>query len=132
MVLVDVELFTGVQTENSFVITLKDPITNADLTDGKIFFALSVKASKTGSTDAFTSVVIGIEVEDCVTNPDLMIFESNMYSGTINLPSDPVIVGTIKLTDTTFTSDVVLSLEGGMFSQIPGEYKLIIGFIFCS
>lgn len=109
----DVSFFTATKVDNSYVITLGTPIVNGDLEPGKNHFELIVKATKSGSDDAFTVVIIAIEDLECAT--DILIFEEIIYSGTVDLPNNPVFPQVIKLTDATYSEDVVITLEGSMF-----------------
>lgn len=72
-----------------------------------------VKATKSGSDDAFAVVIIAIEDLECAT--DILIFEEIIYSGTIDLPNNPEFPQVIKLTDATYSEDVIITIEGSMF-----------------
>lgn len=77
-----------------------------------------VRATKSGSDDAVTVVIIAIEDLECST--DILIFEEIIYSGTIDLPNEPVFTNVIKLTDATYTEDVVITLEGSDVDYFNG------------
>lgn len=115
-VIVDKDLFVSVvnEAENGIDLNLIPTITPEQL-EGKQHFELTIKASKPtddSTIDGFTAVVIMIEAEEC-TEESLLLFEESLYTGTITLPNDPIITSVIKLTDATYSTDVILSLEGG-------------------
>lgn len=117
MFIVDKDLFTYAsnEAENGIDLTLIPTITPEQLA-GKQHLEVTIKASiptDPTTTDGFTAVVIMIESEECTADSSLL-FEQSLYTGSIILPNNPIITSVIKLTDATFTSDVVLSLEGGM------------------
>lgn len=93
---------------------------NGDLEPGKNHFELLVKATKTSSDDAFTVVVITINDLECAT--DILIFEEIIYSGTVELPNNPVFPQVIKLTDESYSDDVVITLEGSMLTIMESFY----------
>lgn len=114
--IVDKDLFVFFlnEVENGIDLSLIPTITPEQLA-GKQHFELTIKASKptdVATIDGFTAVVIMIESEEC-TEDSLLLFEESLYTGSITLPNNPIIASVIKLTDATFTADVVLSLEGG-------------------
>lgn len=110
----DLFVFALNEAENGIDLSLIPTITPEQLAD-KQHFELTIKASKPtddATIDGFTAVVIMIESEEC-TEESLLSFEESLYTGSITLPSNPTIASVIKLTDATFSSDVILSLEGG-------------------
>lgn len=112
----DKDLFQFVlnEAENGIDLNLITTITPEQLAD-KQHFELTITASKPtddSTIDGFTAVVIIIEADEC-TEDSLLSFEESIYTGTITLPNDPIITSVIKLTETTYSTDVVLSLEGG-------------------
>lgn len=61
------------------------------------------------------NTIIIIEIE-----PDVEIvleFEQVLYTGDFKLPN-VLTIGTIKLTDATYSNEVVFTLEGGMYNYL--------------
>lgn len=120
MFIVDMALFQFVlnEAQNGIDLSLIPTITPEQLAD-KQHFELTIKASKPtddATIDGFTAVVIMIESEECTTD-SLLLFMETLYTGSIILPNNPILSSVIQLTAATFTSDVVLSLEGGMYIE---------------
>lgn len=110
----DVAYFDGVQTGNSLVISLKDPLTIEEVV-GKLYFDLSVKATKSGYFNGNAAVFIEITNGECISETNMLIFEENIYTGTFTLPDVLYIPSAIKLTDATYSDGVVFTLEGSKF-----------------
>lgn len=101
---------------NQYSIQLSSDFTSA-AKDNKAFFQIEMVA--TSSTGQFGHTVIIIDIE-----PDVEItleFEQVLYTGDFKLPND-LNIGTIKLTDDSYSDGVVFTLEGGKFSKIS-DYK---------
>lgn len=110
----DLFVFVLNEAENGIDLSLIPTITPEQIA-GKQHFELTIKASKPtddATIDGFTAVVIMIESDEC-TEESLLSFEESLYTGSIILPNDPIITSVIKLTDATYSTDVVLTLEGG-------------------
>lgn len=110
----DVDYFNGVQTDNSLAITLKDPLTVEDVL-GKLYFDLSVKATKSGYFNGNAAVFIEITNGECISETNMLIFEENIYTGTFTLPDILNIPSAIKLTDATYSDGVIFTFEGSKF-----------------
>lgn len=116
-------LFDGNQVENLYTITLKNPITEDLIT--KTFFELSIKATKAGSFNAYTALIIGIETTECIPETVALLFQENLYSGTFKLPDIFTFTSIIKLTESTYSSGVILTINGSKYLYTSSLYNII-------
>lgn len=97
---------------NQYSIQLSPDFTNA-AKENRAFFQLEMSATTSNLQSGNTIIIIEIE-------PDVEIvleFEQVLYTGDFKLPN-VLTIGTIKLTDASYSDEVVFTLEGGRFYLI--------------
>lgn len=95
---------------NQYSLQLSPAFTN-DAKENKAFFQIEMVATR--ATGEFGNTAIIIEIEPDVVETALE-FEQILYTGDFKLPN-VLTIGTIKLTEESYSEGVVFTLEGGMF-----------------
>lgn len=80
---------------------------------GKQIFELTIQATKTGTVNGFTALVITIEPEECIEVTEILIFEKSLYTQSFSW-TDGLTIPSITLISTSYQTDVIFELEGGM------------------
>lgn len=112
------------------MISLKTTLNVEDVL-GKLYFDLSAKATKSGYFSGNAAVFIEITNGECISETNMLVFEENIYTGTLSLPNNLIITSIIKLTDETYSDGVIFTMEGSKFIKYACNYKTLhTNFIF--